>query len=209
LFSPDQPASSPKQPSGGPATPGALNEQLQRELGSAAQSQADSPLVDIARAMLQVEQRIGEADSGQETQEMQGRILTNLDELLRQARAQCQACQGACNKPGGQQQVAQREKVQQPKDVPPAPYVKRKNSGGGADPSRAKAGPDRVSPAMKVIKQPNMEEMRALLKDLWGELPERERQQMLQLPVEEFLPKYELLIEQYFKRLAEPEEERK
>jgi len=26
---------------------------------------------------------------------------------------------------------------------------------------------------------------------------------MLQLPIEEFLPKYELLIEEYFRRLAE------
>lgn len=49
-----------------------------------------------------------------------------------------------------------------------------------------------------------MEEMRDVLhKDVWGMLPERQRQQMLELPVEEFLPKYELLIEDYFRRLAE------
>jgi hypothetical protein len=42
-----------------------------------------------------------------------------------------------------------------------------------------------------------------LLKDAWGNLPEREREQMLQAPAEKFLPKYELLIERYYKRLAE------
>ncbi len=35
-----------------------------------------------------------------------------------------------------------------------------------------------------------------------GALPERAREQMLQLPAEEFLPKYELEIEDYFRRLA-------
>ena len=41
------------------------------------------------------------------------------------------------------------------------------------------------------------------MKQLWGELPQRDREQMLQLPVEEFLPEYELLIEDYFRRLSE------
>jgi hypothetical protein len=47
------------------------------------------------------------------------------------------------------------------------------------------------------------EETRATMKRLWGSLPDRARQQMLQVPVEEFPPKYEEQIEQYFRRLAE------
>lgn len=206
LFSPaGQPAAQPSPEQTGPRASETLDKQLRKELGRAGQSEADNPLVDIARMMHQVGQRINKADSGQETQQMQGQILSNLDTLLEQARRQCQACQGACQP--GQQAVAQRQKIELPRDIEAAKHVKRKNSGGGADPSRAIAGPDRVSPAMKVIHQPNMEEMRSLLKALWGELPERERQQMLQLPVEEFLPKYELLIEQYFKRLAEQQDQ--
>ncbi len=38
---------------------------------------------------------------------------------------------------------------------------------------------------------------------LWGQLPPRARQQILQPPVEEFPPKYETQIEDYFRRLAE------
>lgn len=202
LFSP----STPPGPAQGPGTdtqrgPSSLDQQLQQELGRAGRSEEDSPLVDIARTMHEVQQRIEKANSGAETQQMQQRILTNLDSLLQQARRQCQACQGACQP--GQQTVAPRERIEQPKDLEPSKQVKRKNSGGGADPSKAMAGPDKVAPGMKAIHQPNMEEMRSLLKSLWGELPERQREQMLQLPVEEFLPKYELLIEQYFKRLSE------
>ena len=54
---------------------------------------------------------------------------------------------------------------------------------------------------------PDMAEMMAVIKQVWGELPEKERQQMLQTSVEEFLPKYADLIERYFKRLAEDRKE--
>ena len=43
----------------------------------------------------------------------------------------------------------------------------------------------------------------AVIRRLWGQLPEHARGQMLQSPVEEFPPKYEVLIEEYFRRLAE------
>ncbi len=38
-------------------------------------------------------------------------------------------------------------------------------------------------------------------------LPQHDREQMLQLPPEEFPPKYELQIEDYFRRLAEEGQE--
>ena len=46
------------------------------------------------------------------------------------------------------------------------------------------------------------------MKDVWGQLPAREREQMLQSPPEQFLPKYELLLEKYYKRLAEEQKRR-
>jgi hypothetical protein len=42
-----------------------------------------------------------------------------------------------------------------------------------------------------------------LLKAVWGHLPERVRQEVQNASVEQFLPKYEKLIEDYYKRLAE------
>ena len=42
-----------------------------------------------------------------------------------------------------------------------------------------------------------------MVKALWGNLPERDRQQMVQSFSDEFLPKYELEIEQYYRRLSE------
>ena len=46
-------------------------------------------------------------------------------------------------------------------------------------------------------------DLEATVKDLWGHLPERSREQMMQSFSEEFLPKYELEIEQYYRRLSE------
>ncbi len=39
--------------------------------------------------------------------------------------------------------------------------------------------------------------------EVWGRLPPGESAQLLQLPPEEFLPKYEAEIEDYFRRLSE------
>ncbi len=47
-----------------------------------------------------------------------------------------------------------------------------------------------------------------LVQDLWGHLPERQREQILQPLREEFLPKYAPEIKAYFRALAEPEEGR-
>ena len=51
--------------------------------------------------------------------------------------------------------------------------------------------------------KPDMGAMKNLMKDIWGQLPPHAREQMLQSPPEQFLPKYELMLEQYYKRLAE------
>ena len=42
-----------------------------------------------------------------------------------------------------------------------------------------------------------------MLRRVWGHLPEKAREQMQNSIDEEFLPKYEKLIEQYYQRLAE------
>jgi hypothetical protein len=45
--------------------------------------------------------------------------------------------------------------------------------------------------------------MKNLIKDLWGELPPNVREQMMQNPTEQFVPQYESMIEEYYRRLSE------
>lgn len=175
-----------------------LEERLRRELGRAAESQPDSPLLAVARTMRQAGQRIAKSDCGKETQELQNRVVMNLEELLEQARKQCQAGSKPSEKQG--QKVAPRQTVAQPKAQE---KPKHKASGGGRDPTPAVASQNKYGPGATPSQQPSREEWGDLVKALWGELPEREREQMAQFFDEEFLPEYELLIEQYFRRLAE------
>ncbi len=205
LFSqPDQKSEDGRSKQGragqGSGTLSELDARLLQELGRAAESEADSPLLAIARTMQQVEQRIAKRNSGQETQELQSRILVNLEELLKQARSRCQGGKPSENQ---KQKVAERQTVQQPKAQK---KPKRKASGGGRDPTPAIASPNKFGPGGTPSQQPSREEWGDLVKALWGELPEREREQMAQFFNEAFHPKYELLIEQYFRRLAEEQE---
>lgn len=58
-------------------------------------------------------------------------------------------------------------------------------------------------PSQEKPPKPEGEDIHAVMKRLWGRLPEHARQQMLQLPGEDFSPKYETMIEEYYRRLAE------
>jgi hypothetical protein len=151
----------------------------------------DNPLLAVARRMHEVQGRIARNDAAQGTQDLQKQIVADLDKLIRQAKKSCNKSGSSSSNP---QQTAARQPVG-PQSPQPKPGGKAGNA--PATTSSERQGPDPV--ARKV----DMEQMRAVIKRLWGELPQHEREQLLQLPDEEFLPKYELLIEEYFRRLSE------
>lgn len=210
LFDVDKPllGRGPAEASGGDSasrggTDEGLDRKLRGELGRAAVPEESNPLLEIARQMRGAEGLIGQIDSGAKTQAVQDDIVARLEELIEQARKCCQQCQGGQCKKGEPkpQQVASRERVKQPPKPPP-------NKG----PDKGKLNPKTVphiafSPGSgnePLYDTDDEEAIQAVLQELWGELPQNLREQMLELPVEElFLPKYELLIEQYFRRLAE------
>lgn len=186
----DDPLASLAQP-----RPGRSLEQWRRELGAAAVSEDENPLLDIARRMQDVEGRIRQVQTGAETQRLQASILARFDALLQAARSQAQrAASGQRNgsSPPGRQSPS-----------PSAP----EHAGAskpGTKPAPASVAAQGESLAPRTAKTAREE----LLKSVWGELPEHQREQVLELPVEEFLPKYEGLIEAYFRRLAEEAENR-
>jgi len=185
----DAPAK-PDRPPKPDAAAGDRSERLSRELGPAGEK--DDPLVDIARQMHQAEGLLGQAECGPRTQQLQGRIVADLEELLKEARKRCggsgqrsspQSAQGGGPQPGGR-----------PKQNPnPSPSKIAAKPGPKPTPQAKGAGPSRADPAQRA----------ALQSRVWGNLPQRERMQMEQKPPEQFLPKYDLLIEEYFRRLAE------
>lgn len=191
LFGPDEPQGRAGDP--GDDQPGDPNEQLERELGAAATSDEQNPLLGIARQMREVEALIDDRDSGERTQKVQQQIVDDLDKLIEQAKKNCKKCGGGqCNA-----QASTRSSVKPGKP-------KQGNRPG--KPSSQHVARSNATPGTGTPTRPDMQQMREVMKRLWGELPPKVREQMLQLPVEEFLPKYELLIEAYFRRMAEEAE---
>jgi hypothetical protein len=167
-----------------------LDEQLQRELGAAAEKEDDNPLLNIARTMSQVRQRMAQIDAGPTTLNLQKQIIADLDLVLDKARKSAGQCSsGSCN--------SQKPSSQKPSDSPPKP-----GANAGKKPGSKPATSSSPQPPDGQSHKPDMEERRAMMDNLWGELPQHVREQMLQSPVEEFVPKYEQLIEDYFRDLS-------
>ncbi len=120
---------------------------------------------------------------------VQQEILSDLDKLIADLSKQCQCCSqcqgGQCNQPP--------KPGQNPKPGKP--------NAAGRGRTAARDSTDRLeSTTAKPVDKGEVNEM---VKAIWGNLPERSREQMLQSFSDEFLPKYELEIEQYYRRLSE------
>lgn len=155
-----------------------------------AEDQSASPLLRIAGDMRQVETLIRQGQSGRPTQQVQQQIVEDLQQVIREGESRLGPGllgQHVGAKPsGGKPGQGEAQPGSGPAKAGALPAQ-------GAAPAAPGSQPRRPSPA----------EIRALLSRFWGSLPERQREQMLQMQqVEEFLPKYELWIEEYFRRLA-------
>jgi len=188
LFAPEAEKATRPDPEGKNAND--IERQLLRELGPAAVSEEKNPLLGVARWMREVEGLIAQTESGPKTQGLQKEIVANLEELIKKARSQCKKCGSSqCSS-----KVASRRQVRQPQAKP---------SPGRAKPSQKPVSEPATKPGVGEAGGLSQSERKELIKAVWGELPEAEREQMLQWAGDQFLEKYRPLIEQYFKRLAE------
>jgi hypothetical protein len=155
----------------------------------------DDPLLTISQEMRSVEGLIPEQAKRPHAEQLQQRIIMDLSQLIEQAQKQ-RAQQQASQAKGGKQQTAKRQSVKQSK---PSGGGTGKDSNQPAKDSTERLGkPDSARPDPEIV--------RGLMKDTWGNLPQRAREQMLQNSPERFLPQYELMIERYYKRLAEQQD---
>jgi hypothetical protein len=154
-------------------------------------SAEEDPLDYISREMRRAEELIPKHDRRAQAEKLHRQIVDDLARLIDQAEQQ-RARQQA-SKSQQQQQTARRQSVQQPKSST--------GQEGQTSNTPATDSTNRLGRAEQA--RPDPELFKGLLKDTWGNLPEREREQMLQSSRERFLPRYELLIERYYRRLAE------
>jgi len=123
---------------------------------------------------------------------VQEKVLSDLDQLIAKLSKQCQCQGGQCN--GGQ--CNSDKPCDKPGQKPGKP-----GSAKGSGKTAAKDSSDRLD--RTTAKAVDKGEVDAMVKAIWGQLPERSREQMQQSFSDEFLPKYELEIEQYYRHLSE------
>jgi TolA-binding protein len=140
----------------------------------------ENPLLEIGRQMRAVERRIAQRDTSQETQSDQGKIVAALQKLLEQATQQeGNASNSASGRGTG----------------------KAGAGDGQAQPGAPQESTDRVGGPQTEAAQ--TADVRNLLQRIWGHLPEKMRDEMRNAVSDQFLPKYEKLIEEYYQRLAD------
>lgn len=158
------------------------------DLGKSSQS----PLVTISNRMVHAKQLIAKQTLTGETQDVQQAIVSDIDKLIEQLNKKCKSCSksGQCDKPG--------QKTQASKPKPGQGKQQAKSTSATQAAQQSKASADGTKDA-----QPGDAADVDLVKKLWGQLPEKMREQLLQSSSDEFLPKYREELEEYFRRLSQ------
>jgi len=167
-----------------------LDQQLLDQLGAGedlGQSSPD-PLVTIGRRMRLAESLISRQVTSQKTQRVQQQVIEDLERLIEEMKKQCQGGQGNSKstaksgaKPGSKGRAGNGENA------------------GASQPAKESA--ERTEG--KASDREELARLQRMLKQVWGHLPAKIRDQMQSGAIEEFLRKYERLIEEYYSRLAE------
>jgi hypothetical protein len=160
------------------------------------QPAGSAALARIEKQMQAAQSLLHQAKSPDLAGQAQQQVVADLDALIEQLSKQCQG--GACQSNGPSKPSSERSQTTGAK-----PSAK---PGQGSVPARdsttriGRNGPGAV----------DLGDREQLVKDFWGQLPPHAREQLLQSHSDEFLPQYELEIEQYYRRLsAEPSDERR
>jgi hypothetical protein len=163
-----------------------LDDALQRDLEGedfGAEKKEEHPLVKLAREMKHVQERIDARDTASGTQQKQKAISEQLAKLLEQAQ----------KKPSGGQSGDKNQQAS-------------KSAQAGTESGNASSRPGQQSTQRLEqgdATETQMNEFKDAMRRIWGHLPEKEREEMIGALGEQFLPKYERLIEAFYKRLAE------
>jgi hypothetical protein len=165
-------------------------------------SDSENPLATIRNRMIAASTILLHGDVSSKSLDVQTKILGELDELIDQIRKESQEESKKKNSSQKSQSTAQGKTGQQqrsnaklPTSIPDekksqSPQVVHGNQPGEA---QLNSGQSEV----------NLAENIRLGEGVWGHLPERVRRQMIASGAVKFLPKYQTLIEEYYRRIAD------
>jgi len=172
-----------------------LRQRLKRE-------QKQDPFASAVQQMRTVAQRLGrDLNPGDNTQRMQKRIIKKLDQVLAKARKQ--------QKGGGSQSQNQQKKRKKQGQKNPAQRKQRQKKAakkqGGQQSQSASARGSKPSGSSGENGSTNASEAESMeaLRQQWGNLPPRLRNELSESLDEQFSPVYQSRTEAYYRRLAE------
>jgi tetratricopeptide (TPR) repeat protein len=138
-----------------------------------------NPITEIVDLMDFSEKRLAHGDTGERVRAAQDQVIDLLDRLIRQT----EQMERNQRSPSGQQAPRQ-QREQAPSRTPPTPR-------------RDSSAPE--GEVQEGLKRPGR---RVRPGELWGSMPDAERERVLQFLEEEFPDRYRALIEQYYRELA-------
>jgi hypothetical protein len=168
----------------------------------------------VSKNMRAAEDRLDKKDAGNATQQLQRDILKDLDELIAQSGRQQQQQQQQQQQEQQQQQDRQQAARQQRAGSQRAQGQRQQQAKGSRSqqntamarqptPTTRTTQPQAGDPRNARSRPEGMNKIADLYKDVWGHLPETLRQEMDQYAREQFMPKYQDLLKQYYATVAE------
>lgn len=158
-----------------------------------AQSASEDPMAEMMRDMLEIAEKLQvDFDPGEQTQAQQRQVSARLDEAIKAAAAR----RRPQSQPDPKQSADKRTMPSMKK--PEAKPSEKKQAGDGQAKSAAEKSAEEASAAKQDAKTELPNTRRA-----WGNLPQRDREEVLQGAEEESLERFRPWIEQYFRALQE------
>ena len=156
---------------------------LVKSLGGDLAGEDDDPLKRAAQRMRAVEEQLAALKVEMETVALQDKIVLDLKEIIERAK---------------KKQQQQQQKKSDPKDDPQQQQQAQKQKSQGQDQQPGENKGDRGARKTKE-ELAKMKEQR----DIWGHLPELERQLLQQTFREDKLPAFKTQLEKYYSKIAE------
>jgi len=202
----------------------------QADMKPEAKQQAEAPpqedpkkiIERLHKNMESAEDRLDKKDSGDETRHIQSDIVDDLDKLIKQSQNNKGGGGGSSTRTVMRKKSSSSKGSQKNDSAQNNPSEKKSGGGkgGGKDPQTDKSnGNENDNPDQAAGGKPsqnpagggggknsnNKEEntVADLFRDVWGHLPLAKRQEMDAYAKERFMPKYDDLLRQYYRTIAE------
>jgi hypothetical protein len=180
-----------------PAVPGP---QSQTDVPAA---QSGNPIEKIGSKMRRLAQILREqsAKENPQTEPLQQQIIKQLNALLEELRKQAQQQSSTSSSSSPRQGQGKEQKDSRSSVGKSLSQVEQKSAHEQQDSNQpARDSTERLGNATPRI---NLAELVEVIKDVWGHLPEKDRERLRQLSADQVMPGHDVAVEKYFRRLAE------